>query len=142
MKVLSQQLIEALDKVSAKGPQAAKRIHEQSCALELKLQACQALLAGTEAAPKWRESAADKLVTEIRESWPAFRPTIVKHNGRLDNIEAAPSGKHTITEVQKKLIVGFKAMGLSEAEARVAAEANETEVTHYQKIMEAEGGDQ
>jgi hypothetical protein len=134
MKCVEEQLMEALDQVAAKDVNAAKKINGLTVTAEEKLATAQALLEGAPIAPAWRATGGDKLIQEIRESSTAFRPTVVKHNGRVDNWPVVES-QRTLTEAQLKLIEGFQAMGLTLQEATVAAECDETEADHYMQLM-------
>ncbi len=122
MKMITVQLQEALDQINAKDPKAAKQLHESKGSVEQKLTACQALLNGTRTAPAWRESATDKLVHEIRESSPAFRLVIEKHNGVMDNSFAGRSSAGTGDDTSKLLVeTAMRAFNMTEAQAKVFA---------------------
>jgi hypothetical protein len=143
MKSVAVQLEEMLDKIGLKDPGAAKKIQEATLTVEAKLAAATALLEGTNATPKWRESGVDKLVEEIREA-SLFFPTvpkrvIKKHNGVLEN--HYPGKPSAGTGDDSKVLLKEAAMrnfNLTEAEAKIFAEIDGPSFTEL--IMKEGGG--
>lgn len=125
MKSIQQQLIEALDDVAKKDKQVAQRIHEQTTSIESKLATARALLDGAESAPDWRATGVDKIVREIRESSSAFRPTIRKHNGALDNARSSGKAHESVDPMKLAVAKAARGLGLTEAEAKVFAGLDE-----------------
>jgi len=139
MKSLEVQLVEVLDRLSEKDAKAARKIHESKLSLEAKLNAVQTLLTGGATAAAWRESDADKLIVEIRESSPAFRAAVTKNNGAAFNHGGAVNEAHATLA---KLAEAALGLGLSIKEARVFAgldDANDAQTV--QAILEVTDGD-
>jgi hypothetical protein len=126
LQSVEQQLVEALDAIAEKNPKTAELIFKNSTVtVEEKLAATRQALASdfmTEIVPAWRRSKESPLMQEIRESLRITEPyRTPKHNGVGDNRR----GEESDTASQVKLQESFMALGLSKAEAKIAAMSDE-----------------